>query len=367
MGLKIMSEPKFLILKDKEDYVFYNSVRHFSCRLSLLDLSIFNLIYTVGDVEEILASISQKYHDYVKQVYAAVESSKALDLTQLFNENEYEYKEPPTYYLHLTYKCNLDCIYCYNKQVRSGYVEELSSQEWFGILDKILPFATRIILTGGEPFLSKSLKDIVLYIKNYNKDIYLEIISNCMVDYSVNNRFDEVFMNVSHVTFSCDNLSNENQPRKNFSPDVFKKNVGYIRRRYPNLPVTVSSVYTCENCKEVEHINNFCTQMSAEFKSVLIAPGSKDEAKLLPSIEEFRSSTLKTNQKLPRFRLHCGAAIGILSISPNGEVFPCQSLMLEEFRIGSLRTSEMCDIMKSSVFDVFRKKFCVDNYGTPHF
>ena len=81
MELKILSEPKFQIFKDKEDYVFYNSVRHYSCRISLLDLSIFNLIYSLGEIEVILTYISQKYHEYVKQVYRAVKSSHALDIS----------------------------------------------------------------------------------------------------------------------------------------------------------------------------------------------------------------------------------------------------------------------------------------------
>ena len=212
MELKILSEPKFQIFKDKEDYVFYNSVRHYSCRISLLDLSIFNLIYSLGEIEVILTYISQKYHEYVKQVYRAVKSSHALDISPSLEAKSIEYKEPSTYYLHLTYKCNLDCIYCYNKKIRSSYIDELSLEEWYSILDKILPFSSKFILTGGEPFLYKHIREIILYIKKYNKGINIEIISNCMIDYC-NNQFDEVFTNISQIIFSCDNISDKNQPR----------------------------------------------------------------------------------------------------------------------------------------------------------
>lgn len=360
MELKILSEPKFQILKDGKDYVFYNSVRHFSCRISLLDLSIFNLIYSLGEIEVILSYIPQKYHEYVKQVYNAAKTSHALDVSPSFETKSIEYKEPSTYYLHLTYKCNLDCIYCYNKKIRSSQIDEFSLEEWFSIIDKILPYASKIIITGGEPFLYNHITEIILYIKNYNKNINIEIISNCMIDFS-NNQFDKVFANISQIIFSCDNISNKNQPRKNFKPDLFKKNIVYIKSKYPNLPTLVSSVYSCGNYQELGYIQDFCSHQHTDFRSVLIVPGNKDEITLLPPFEEYCSTLYKSHQQQPRMRLHCGAAIGILSINPRGEVYPCQSLMHKKFLMGSLKTSTMHDIMQSDVFSVFRHKFSVDN------
>lgn len=360
MDLKIFSEPKFEILKDDNDFIFYNSVRHFSCRISMLDLSIFNLVYIYGKIDVILAYIPKKYHAYVKQVYKAIESCNALDVSPLIAVNQLSFEEPSTYYLHLTYKCNLDCIYCYNKKIRFGYIEETSLEEWYNILNKILPYASKIVLTGGEPFLYKNIKEVILYIKNYNTTINIEIISNCMIDYS-NNRFDDVFTNISEIIFSCDNLSDKDQPRKNFKPDLFRKNINYIKNKYPKLPILVSSVYSCENYQELTRIRHFCSQYNTDFRSVLIVPGNREETYLLPSFDEYCSTLCKSIQKQPKMRLHCGAAIGILSINPKGEVYPCQSLMRDEFRMGSLKTSTMHDIMQSEVFNSFRYKFCVDN------
>jgi len=364
MDLKILSESRFLIFKDEEDFVFYNSVRHFSCRISLLDLSIFNLIYSMGKIDVILTHIPQKYHEYVKQVYRAVISCKVLDLNQSIDAKNMEYKEPSTYYLHLTYKCNLNCVYCYNKNIRSEYMGETSLEEWYSILNKILPYTTKVVLTGGEPFLYHHIQDIVAYIKNYDEAINIEIISNCMVDFSKNIRFDKVFTNISQIIFSCDNLSNKNQPRKNFKPNLFHKNINYIKCKYPNLPLLVSSVYSCGNYQELKLIKNFCGLQNADFRSVLIVPGNREEINLLPPFEEYQSTLHKTIQKQPHMRLHCGAAIGILSINPKGEVFPCQSLMRKEFRLGSLRTSSMHDIMQSEVLNTFRYKLCIDNIKT---
>lgn len=364
MNLKILLEPKFQIFKDDADFIFYNSIRHFSCRLSLLDLSIFNLIYSLKNLDDILRSIPKEYHDYVKSVFDAAISCRALDLTPSLDSTKLDYNVPSTFYLHLTYNCNLECVYCYNKKVRSGYSDNPSLDDWKNILDKILPYATKIILTGGEPFLYRQIKDIILYIKNYNKSINIEIISNCMIDFPSNNQFDEVFNNISLIIFSCDNLSNKNQPRKNFKPDLFKSNISYLKKKYPNLPILVSSVYSCGNYQELGYIKNFCKQQSTDFRSVLIVPGNTEEISLLPPFDEYCSTLHKSIHTYPKMRMHCGAAIGILSINPKGEVYPCQSLMHDEFLIGSLKTSSMEEIMQSNVFDLFRHKYCVDNIPT---
>lgn len=361
MDLKILSEPKFCILKDGDDFIFYNSVRHFACRISLLDLSIFNLIYSIGKVETVLSSVPDKYHEYVKQVYEAAVSCNALNLEQTLTSEGMEYTVPSTYYLHLTYKCNLRCVYCYNRNIRMGFESETTLEQWCEVLDKILPYATKFILTGGEPFLYKYINDVISYIKAYDKTISIEVISNCMIDYSMNDKFDSVFTNISRVIFSCDNLSDENQPRRNFSPSLFKKNIEYIKNKFTDLHILVSSVYSCGSQCELELISEFCDNQNIDFRSVLVVPGSVEEIHLLPLFEEYRNSLCEKTQSCPKMRLHCGAGIGILSISPTGDVYPCQSLMRDEFKLGSLRMSTIQDIMQSNVIYDFRHKFCVDN------
>lgn len=62
-------------------------------------------------------------------------------------------------YLLLTNRCNLKCIHCCadaadeNSEV---YRREMSTQEWTGIIDKIVDIEPGgIVLTGGEPLLRK--------------------------------------------------------------------------------------------------------------------------------------------------------------------------------------------------------------------
>ena len=81
-------------------------------------------------------------------------------------------------YLLLTNRCNLKCIHCCadaadeNSEV---YRREMSTQEWTGIIDKIVDIEPGgIVLTGGEPLLRKDFFEIIRYLRSkYNGKVAL--------------------------------------------------------------------------------------------------------------------------------------------------------------------------------------------------
>ncbi len=65
---------------------------------------------------------------------------------------------PLRYTLELTYRCNLNCSYCYVGKKNSE--NELTTEEWFNIIDQIPPFRL-ITLVGGEVLIRKDFKQIL--------------------------------------------------------------------------------------------------------------------------------------------------------------------------------------------------------------
>lgn len=64
--------------------------------------------------------------------------------------------------LALTYRCNNDCLHCYNDPLRK--LDELDSAAWKQILDKLWQIGIpHVVFTGGEPTLHKDLPELVLY------------------------------------------------------------------------------------------------------------------------------------------------------------------------------------------------------------
>lgn len=358
--MQIFEEPAFMIKQECDNsYIFYNSIRHFACRISELDLIIFNLIYVYHNFDEIKKNISKEYVHLVRNIYDTVIKSGVLSTEPIYIPDSNVLMFPSSYYLHLTYKCNLNCVYCYNKKIRNNF-EELDLNNWKTIIDKISPYALHLKLTGGEPFLSKNLSDIIKYIRSVNKSVDIEIISNCMTDFENYDQTQYIFQNIDRVTFSCDNLTGVNQQRVNFDSEIFKRNIIYLKKSFKDLIITISSVHSVENKCELNCISDFSSNERVSFKSVLIVPNSLDEIVLLPPLDEFIKTLPKIRKKLNVIRKYCGAGMGLLSIDPLGNVYPCQSLHVDKFKIGNLLTNSLDVILKSTTISYIKEHFNID-------
>ena len=64
--------------------------------------------------------------------------------------------------LAITYRCNNDCLHCYNARPRS--YRELDTPSWYRIIDQLWDLAIpHIVFTGGEPTLRKDLPQLITY------------------------------------------------------------------------------------------------------------------------------------------------------------------------------------------------------------
>lgn len=83
---------------------------------------------------------------------------------------------------HLTEKCNLRCLHCYQRDVRVG---ELSFDQIAAVIAEVavtietwgetydIPFSLSYNITGGEPYLRKDLFQIIEGIRGRNADAYV--------------------------------------------------------------------------------------------------------------------------------------------------------------------------------------------------
>ena len=77
-----------------------------------------------------------------------------------FSEKTGKIKMPLRYILELTYRCNLRCPFCYIPDKTGN--DELTTQEWFDIINQIPPFSL-ISFVAGEVLLKED------FIKIYEK------------------------------------------------------------------------------------------------------------------------------------------------------------------------------------------------------
>lgn len=348
MNFLLETNPAFLILPiDNDEFVFYNSLQHIGARLTHLELLILDLYYKYQDSEYIISSFPVEQQSVVKNALLSIDNLHLLICEDLIDES---YKSPmfPTfYYIHPTYKCNLNCTYCYNKTIRRKTHNILPLSDWTKIIDKISGHAKIITFTGGEFLLYPKILPLIKYIKNKYPNIKIAAISNGMHDFE-NNNISDVFNYISDISFSCDSISREGE-RKGFNPNLYKKNIKWIREHFPELKISVALTYTSSNAKDIVEATSFCRNYKCILDKSILIPENATEIKLMPDFEEQIQMYLRLidNKKvfqLNQARIRCGAAKSICSIDPIGDLYPCQSLHYEEFRMGNILHDSIDDI-----------------------
>ncbi|MBU7025062.1 MAG: radical SAM protein, partial [Theionarchaea archaeon] len=103
-----------------------------------------------------------------------IQSEKELDICRLLDHTRLPPLDLETVYnmapnsidYHITMRCNLACSHCgfYERMVRDEPTPELSTEEWYQILEQLdANGVMQILITGGEPLLRDDLFDVVSF------------------------------------------------------------------------------------------------------------------------------------------------------------------------------------------------------------
>lgn len=347
----ISYNPAFLIVKQENDYLFYNSINHKAFRLNAVEFELLNLLYTYEDQDYVFSLFEGDIKVEIVRMAEMVEILGILNLECEYDsgrDNKVDVNIPSTYYIHLTNSCNLSCVYCYNQEWRKKNEKILSYNDWVIIASKIIPFAETIVLTGGEfllvPFVPKLLK----LIKERNPQVIIEGLSNGCLDYS-KSYILETFNYIDKITLSCDSLNN-NDERIGFNKDLFLANISLITNRYPDMKITIATTITTKNFMSTDEIKVLCETYGLEWKKTAVCPSSPKDTLLMVDLEQQlndikkkRLQLSRTNTWLPK-QIRCGAAKTVCSIDAMGNVYPCQTLHYEEFFMGNLLVSEIKEL-----------------------
>ncbi len=359
MRYLLESNPAFILIAvENEEFVFYNSLQHIGARLTRLEVLILELVYTYQDKTYIMSKFPTKQHIQISNAIDAIERLKLLNCEEIQYDASSDITTPYEFYLHLTYRCNLRCSYCYNKTIRRNYNTDLSINDWKIIIDKIITSAKRIIFTGGECFLYKDIAKLMAYAKSLKPDLILSAISNGMHDFKKLSK-NGVFDYLSELSLSCDSLHKEGK-RIGFDPIKFTENIDWIIKHKPELRLTIASVVTCDNSTDIAIIKKYCEEHKISFDKTVLLPESVSEIEYMPSlydrINDLEHTTHSNEiQHLEKARFRCSAGKTICSIDPYGNVYPCQSLHYEEFYMGNILNVDLASLKYVNSSD-----FCMD-------
>ena len=259
-------------------------------------------------------------------------------------------------YLELTYRCNLQCMHCYNA---AGDAKELDTQEWKNVIDVLFDCGClRVFLTGGEPLLHEGFIDILEHARS--KYMAVGVLTNgVLLDDETAERMKR--RGVTSLHFSVDGPAA-------FIHDEFRGVKGSFEKTRAAVQLALSKglrvkVTTCIHRKNLEEGENLVNLMNTlgitEYNFVpVIKSFRKEENAVTP--EEFVEflKTLPQKERVtlyaPQYVKNCGIGYKECVIHPDGTVGLCTPFGAEGPVLGDLKTDKFTDIWNTPFLQELR-------------
>ena len=172
---------------------------------------------------------------------------------------------PFRYFLELTYRCNLNCPYCYVGQERKK--EELTTDEWKKVIDQ-LPFYSIATLVGGEPLVRKDFIDILAYTSKriLNK---VHVVSNGIL---ISDEIIKAFIKYKLLLLSVSlDGYGSNHDKNRGKEGIFDKiisNLENLKSQKKNQMVDIKTIVLENNLDDLPKLYKLCNDMGFEFFSI---------------------------------------------------------------------------------------------------
>lgn len=317
-----------------------------------------------------------------------------------YRDNSGKALMPLRYFFELTYRCNLQCPYCYVGCDRSK--EELTTEEWFKIIDQI-PWYSFVTLVGGEPLIRKDFIDILMKVakKTYGK---LNVVSNGIL---VNDEIIDAFIKSKMMLLSVSLDGYGKNHDKNRAKDgIFEKimsNFENMNSRSKRPMIDIKTIVLENNLDDLVKLYKMCDEMKFNFLSISFLRNNnlKQNSVLFDSFvpefnqnypiekyfdmehfkevyRELESLSKKSKVKLrfsPKFEYNkdplasverffetpndkpvseiyepCKYPFSNMMINPAGDVYPCLSQ-----KIGNVKDKTLIEVFNMPHYRCFRK------------
>ena len=224
----------------------------------------------------------------------------------------------------LTALCNLDCIHCYHVKT---YGSELTTNEIKKLFHKLADLGTmELTLTGGEPLLRSDFNDILKYAVEIT-GFSVKLFSNLtLLDESIANILASLPLNAVETTLLGPNPETHDTIVK--QPGSFNavlRAVKLLKER--NVSVTAKTIIMKSNSDKLGEMYNLAEKLDIPFRhdDVVFVESDGRRTPLsqqIPDNEVLRSRNFYGQQMLYE-PVKCNAARSVMSIGPDGSVYPC--------------------------------------------
>ncbi len=358
--------------------------------------------YKEKSKEEILEILKSKYQEEkINEAYEEILNLEKEGL--LYTEDTYQYhpsfvhREPvvKALCLNVAHDCNLKCKYCFAAQGDFGGEKELMSFEvGKAAIDYLIANSgsrknLEIDFFGGEPLMNfEVVKQLVYYgrsvEKDYNKNIRFTITTNGVllndeiIDY-INENMHNVVLSLDGRKEVNDNMRPTLNDKGSFDITLprFKK---LVEKRAKDKYYYIRGTFTRDNLDFSKDVMHFA---DLGFKLTSVEPVVGDESnpyalreedlpKIFEEYEKFAVEYADRQLQGDGFKFFhfmidlnqgpcvikritgCGAGNEYLSITPNGDIYPCHQFVgNEEFKMANIFDEEI--VLPENLKNMFRE------------
>jgi MoaA/NifB/PqqE/SkfB family radical SAM enzyme len=268
--------------------------------------------------------------------------------------------------LELTYRCNLNCYFCYNDTSLQGKLMRLSDYQ--ALLSGLTGLGTmQLTLSGGEPLAHPDFFGIGACAREQGFVVRIKSTGHALTERKIRriqSRIDPFIVELS-LHGACA-ATHDRQTRVAGSFEQLISNVRTMRER--GLRIKFNSTLTAWNEHEFEQMFALADELGVRLqfdthvtprddgdRSVLsISPSAAAVSRLMQAQRRRaaaskpapESRVAKPRQQGGRADKHCGAGASSLTIDPYGNVYPCVQWRRA---VGNLHQRSVGDIWRDSV------------------
>lgn len=260
-----------------------------------------------------------------------------------------------TIYFHITQRCNLDCTYCYNKANRDK-VSELPLARIKQLINIIADMNTRhIVLTGGEALLYENIYEVCALLQE--KNFFVELLTNGVLL----GKKKEILELVDHVIVSMDTIDRQDAQRRGLNTEMLLETLRTMEQDHRHK-ITIRAVISRYNEESVMQVKKFCEDNNYEFLPSVYIPNSPEEVANMPS-RMICAGNEEYGDICSIGAKYCGGGYHELALDANGDIYPCQMLVKNEFKMGNIFELRHGNIEMSAVNAQFMKRKITDVEG----
>jgi len=271
----------------------------------------------------------------------------------------------------ITFRCNESCVHCFNPgashmegQTPNRKTDELSRDEWINLLDEMKELGVfRLLLTGGEVALKKDFYEILDECKKRGFSVTIFTNGTLFDD----DQIDRISKNYPHrVELSLYSPRPEIHDKITRLKGSFEK-TKLAAQKFKNLGITtaIKMSVMAETIGSVKEFRELCESWGIEpqvdygmspgvdgarepLLNLLPEPLSLIKTAMTPGGPLFvgeRGSPKKSSWTERASSPVCGAGRTTMSVSPEGHIYPCNSLPIHA---GSVREEGLLETWRAS-------------------